>query len=147
MQRRRRGGVRLHIERLHPEQQCRQRGGGGVCAGFANNCLISSNSSLSYGGGAYSNTLISCILRKNSAGRGIGGGAYSSALLGCTVVSNSALSGGGMWGGAATNSIIYFNANGGNTVDTKALVSCCTIPLGSVTNDPLFVNLAAGDYH
>jgi hypothetical protein len=94
--------------------------------------------------------LINCVLKKNAA-QGIGGGAYSSVLVNCTVVSNSASAGGGngggMWGGWGTNSIIYFNGTGGNVVDSKSLDFCCTTPLGSVTNNPLFVNVASGDFH
>ena len=119
--------------------------GGGVCAGVANNCLLSSNRASVYGGGAYSSALNNCLLRNNLT-RNAGGGAYNSVLLGCTVVSNSVADGGGIWGGVATNCIIYYNA-GDNIENTKLLAYTCSFPLGSVTNPPLFVNLAGGDYH
>ena len=119
--------------------------GGGVCAGVANNSLLSSNRASVYGGGAYSSALNNCLLRNNLT-RNAGGGAYNSVLLGCTVVSNSVADGGGIWGGVATNCIIYYNA-GDNIENTKLLAYTCSFPLGSVTNPPLFVNLAGGDYH
>jgi len=120
--------------------------GGGICMGTANNSLISSNYASGNGGGSFSNTLNTCVLKNNRADR-TGGGAYLGALNSCTVVSNVCAIGGGLYAGVATNSIIYYNGSGGNTWDAKIIVYCCTIPLGSVTNPPLFVDLAGGDFH
>ncbi len=122
--------------------------GGGTCMGTIFNSLISSNRATSVGGGAYSNSLFNCIVKNNFSGN-LGGGGYNSAFTSCTVVSNSAAGSGssGFWGGTATNSIIYYNAAGGNIQDGRATVYCCTTVSGSVTNPPLFVGLAGGDYH
>jgi hypothetical protein len=129
-------------------------GGGGVFGGLTVNSLISSNITFGSGGGAYSNTLINCVLTYNSANTGLAGGAYISVLTSCTVVSNRAGSTGGIWGGAASNSILAFNAVA-NAQDTKGLFNCCLSPyigtvspgIGSITNDPLFVNPSTGDFH
>jgi hypothetical protein len=130
--------------------------GGGLYFGTANNSLISSNSA-SLGGGAYSNVLNNCVL-KNNFSIANGGGAESSVLINCTVVSNSTPSdnggGGGIDGGSASNSIIYYNfsGKGPNFLNTKLIYYCCTTPLsaggiGNITNEPALVNLAGGDYH
>jgi hypothetical protein len=130
--------------------------GGGVCLGLVNNCLISSNSAFS-GGGAYSNILNNCVLRNNFTS-GNGAGASGSVLVNCTVVSNSTPSnsggGGGINGGSASNSIIYYNfsGKGPNFLNSQQMYYCCTAPLplggfGNITNEPVFVNLAGGDFH
>jgi hypothetical protein len=134
--------------------------GGGVAFGVINNSLISSNTASS-GGGAYSNTLVNCILKNNFAGgSGGGGGAYNSSLVNCTVVSNTAafapagVAGGGVHGGIAMNCIIYYNyaAGTGSNYYSTNISYCCTWPsptngVGNITNDPVFANLAAGDFH
>jgi hypothetical protein len=123
--------------------------GGGMCLGVVNNSLISSNRASVYGGGAYSNTLNNCVLKNNLAGRA-GGGAYNSTVTNCTVVSNNAAGGGGVDGGVIANSIVYDNTTGGNILDSKAVFYTCSTPYigsGGITNAPLFVNEAAGDFH
>ncbi len=115
------------------------------------NCIISSNSSAFYGGGVARCTLYNCLVISNYSGV-IGGGAYSSTLYNCTVVGNSAVHGGGGIVGTAYNSIIYNNANrvGTATNYSGALIDCDSTPHaagpGNITNDPAFVNPAAGDY-
>jgi hypothetical protein len=137
--------------------------GGGLYFGTANNSLISSNRASS-GGGAYSNILVNCVLNNNFAnGNGGGGGAYNSTLANCIVVSNTAsfapagVHGGGVYGGASTNCIIYYNTVAGSGSNfffpsNMAIGYCCTTPLptngvGNITNEPVFVDLANGDFH
>ncbi len=126
--------------------------GGGAFGGILFNCVLTNNTA-STGGGGESNVLYNCILAHNVA-RGSGGGAYNSTLYNCTVVTNSAEStgGAGIAGGTATNCIIYYNGTGNNDVfNSKSIVYTCTPVLGTlpgcITNQPLFVNLAGGDYH
>jgi hypothetical protein len=124
------------------------------------NSLISSNRA-AIGGGAYSNVLNNCILEYNLAGEA-GGGAYACALFNCTVVSNTASYaatvplGGGVFGGGAWNCVIYYNLAGQGSnfyfSSNMSISYCCTVPTptngsGNIANLPLFVNLAAGDYH
>jgi hypothetical protein len=118
--------------------------GGGAFMSAANFSMISGNRAY-YGGGAYSNMLNNCVL-KNNVANNAGGGAYNSVLIGCTVVSNAVADGGGIWGGAATNCIIYYNG-GDNIENSKLIAYTCSFPLGTITNAPLFVNLAGGDFH
>jgi hypothetical protein len=134
--------------------------GGGIdgseVVGFciANNCILSNNVA-GQGGGALFATLNNCLLIANTAGTG--GGGYQSTFNNCTIVSNSAPvgEGGGVCNSLAENTIIYDN-NGGNYYSTYAgnpfwLYYCCTTPAitgpGNITNDPAFVNPAAGDFH
>jgi len=120
--------------------------GGGVFMGGSRYSLISSNHAY-LGGGAYSNALNHCVLRNNAALLN-GGGAYNSSVVSCTVVSNSSGSvGNGLWGGTVTNSIVCFNGNADNIVDSKAVVYTCSFPIGSVTNDPLFIDRSTADFH
>ncbi len=126
--------------------------GGGAFGGVLFNCVLTNNSA-STGAGGESNILYNCLLAYNSA-RSTGGGAYNSILYDCTIVTNSAPSanGAGIAGGAATNCIIYYNSTGNNDVfNTKFIAYDCTPVLpaltGFITNAPLFVNLAGGDYH
>ncbi len=126
--------------------------GGAAANSILNACLVTTNRA-NYGGGAYSNVLNNCILENNFA-QETGGGAYLSTLLNCTVVSNAAPSGAGINGGAATNSIIYYNYYGGvagNNINSKLIAYTCTTPVpgfpGNITNAPLFVNPAGGDFH
>jgi hypothetical protein len=148
--------------------------GGGAYGSTLNNCILSENSSDQYGGGASGGTLIACIVSNNfaSAGGGAcgsilcnslvvsnsaaaGGGLFGGIITNCTVVSNSATnSGGGINGGSGSwcyNSIIFYNnaPAGSNNIGAK-FYNCCTIPDSfdsGITNEPLFVNPAAGDFH
>lgn len=125
--------------------------GGGAYGGVLFYCVLTNNTA-SAGGGAYSNVLYDCLLAYNLS-RGSGGGAYNSTLYNCTVVTNTASAegpgGGGVWGGFATNCIIYYN-NGGNAVNSKNISYTCVFPTtggpGDITNAPLFVNLATEDF-
>ena len=148
--------------------------GGGAFAGTYNNCTLTGNSASSYGGGAAQATLNNCLLATNSAVHGggtykatlynctlvgnsastDGGGAYNGVLYNCTLTGNSAnTNAGGAWLANFNNCVVYYNAAPQNTnYFLGRLNNCCTTPLPSVgsnniTVEPLFVNLAGGDYH
>ena len=122
--------------------------GGGTYQSTLNDCVLRDNSATNSGGGSYQGTLNNCVLVGNSAASA-GGGAYQGTLTSCTLTSNSAPSGGGVSGGNLTNCIVYYNS--GNHTALSPMYYCCTTPLpygvGNITNEPLFVNPAAGDFH
>ena len=135
-------------------------GGGGVYSGTLNNCVITGNSAQYVGGGFSSGEIYcklnNCVIVSNYAGNFAGGVyAYGGVLNNCTIAGNNAVNySGGVYGGALTNCIIYYNAIGGNfPAETNAsggtLNFCCTTPLpsgpGNITNAPGFVNLAGGN--
>jgi hypothetical protein len=126
--------------------------GGGAYDSVLNHCLIISNSvtSAGSGGGAYSCELANCILAYNIASSG--GGASGGTLVNCTVVTNTATvrgGGGGINNSIAENCILYYNTNGDYAVAQLPNYCCTTAPFGlrNITNAPLFVNLAGGDFH
>ena len=131
--------------------------GGGAGFSFLSGCTIASNAApASEGGGLAWSTATNCVLARNQADEG--GGAFYSTLFNCTVVSNSASFGGGIYyaGGAPVsasyNSIVYNNlANTGPNYEGGTFSYCDTAPLpsgrGNISNNPVFVNLAGGDYH
>ncbi|MGC9942190.1 MAG: choice-of-anchor Q domain-containing protein [Verrucomicrobiota bacterium] len=129
--------------------------GGGLYGCVANHSLFSSNVAIDgSGGGAYSNFLNNCILLYNRA-ISMGGGAYRSTLINCTVVSNTASAiGGGVAGGSATNCVVFDNSSPDATPSnwSAELMSYCdTKPLpesgfDNLTNDPAFVDPAAGNF-
>ena len=131
--------------------------GGGAYAGTLNFCSVSNNSAGS-GGGAYGSSSCNCLVVGNRAATG--GGIYQAWTTNCTVVANYATNtGGGIYGdgGLMTyNSIIYYNMapNISSNSGAAKFNYCCTRPYyGSdspdvgTTNEPLFVNRAAGDFH
>ena len=107
------------------------------------------------GGGAYVATLNNCTLTGNLAG--LGGAANSSTLNNCTLADNSAiLYGGGAYSCLLNNCIIYFNGligsfgyptDGPNhyVCTLNYCCSTCEDGCGSVTTEPLFMDLAAGN--
>jgi PKD repeat protein len=130
--------------------------GGAVEGGTINNCTLVGNSA-QYGGGADGSqvacTLNNCVLTRNTAY--YGGGARSCFLNNCTVAANSATnSGGGEFGGTLTNCIVYYNsAPAMPNFSGGYMTACCTTPAfagggpGNMTNNPVFLNLAGGDFH
>jgi hypothetical protein len=130
--------------------------GGGVASATMNNCVVISNSA-SWGGGMDSGTANNCLIIGNMADYG-GGGSYFGTFNNCTIVGNTVSSGPGTYGGAGVlgstlnNSISYYN-NGPNygSIFGPSLSHSCTIPdpggALTVTNAPLFVDLANGDFH
>jgi parallel beta-helix repeat protein len=127
-----------------------------------NSCIIADNSCGGGGGGAYACTLNDCLVCYNGAA--VGGGACFSALTNCTLTGNTASGdyegisfsgGGGVYDSALNNCISYFNngpPGGAMNYDTNSTLNyCCTIPLpasgiGNITNNPLFVNPAGGNF-
>jgi len=71
---------------------------------------------------------------------------YNSTLNNCTIVGHT--NGYAAYLSTLKNCIIYYNAA---NFFSGSMANCCTTPLpsgsGNFTNDPTFVNLAAGDYH
>lgn len=135
--------------------------GGGTYFSTNIDCLINSNTATGgNGGGATLGYNYSCVLAGNQATMnrtgsfGFGGGGYNTQMFNCTVISNTAAAqGGGAYLGTIFNSILYYNnAPAGPNTTNSTLNSCCTTPAvgyfaGSFTNPPVFVNLAAGDFH
>ncbi len=128
-------------------------GGGGAAFSTLNNCTLNGNSATNTGGGELTSTLNNCILTGNSAS--FGGGASGGTLNNCLIVSNSASGAGGgvdLLPMYVNNCIVYYNtAPSQPNWYFGTLNYCCTTPLpagtGNVTNEPLFVNLAGGDFH
>ena len=137
-------------------------GGLDLFGGDAWNCVVFGNTSYDGGGLKVENTskAYNCLIRGNNATH-YGGGVYfwqSGLLANCTVAGNTATTNaGGVYcyqGGTNLNTIIYSNTVAGVVTNwvTNAggvFVSSCTIPAasgtGNLTNNPLFVNLTAGD--
>jgi hypothetical protein len=135
--------------------------GGGAIYGLLKNSVIRGNAAAS-GGGTYLCKLYNCIVVSNMAASS-GGGATRGTLNNCTIIGNSASTyGGGVDGssdGVLNNCIVFFNNAPANANYFRGSFNaygsvnyCCTIPfstngIDNITNDPTFVNAAAGDYH
>ncbi|HTV39243.1 MAG TPA: immunoglobulin domain-containing protein [Candidatus Sulfotelmatobacter sp.] len=130
--------------------------GAGAAESFITNCLVSGNDAENAGGGIGDEAVaVNCLIVSNNADAG--GGAAASTLINCTVVNNSGFYGGGTWDASLYNCLIYYNTNNGSTYpnnnyDPGTIAYSCTFPTpasgyGNITNAPLFVNLAGGDFH
>ena len=142
--------------------------GGGVADAKLSRCVIANNAAAAGGGAAYHEfsrlcQLDNCLLTGNRAEFN-GGGAAACYLNNCTVIGNSAgQEGGGLYGFAviqvqrisyATNCIVYSNTAAGSSNFTDygcCLANSCTTPMpycgsGNLTNQPLFMDAANGDY-
>ena len=133
--------------------------GGGASHSTLRNCVLAGNGADTSGGGAANSTLINCTLAGNYAT--FGGGAESCTLVQCTVVNNSAYVfptgslGAGVLGCAVTNSVVYNNTDTVNNrpcnFSSSTFSHSCTTPLptngpGNITNAPLFIDAARGDF-
>ena len=126
--------------------------GGGVwceAAGTLNHCVLSGCSAAYGGGGTFGGALYNCLLSDCSATSG--GGASDGVLNNCTISGCSASGGGGTFGGTLNNCIVYYNnaVNGSNSYYSTFNYSCTTPDpggTGNITNEPRFVNAAAGNY-
>lgn len=132
--------------------------GGGVASCFVNRSVLRGNAALTQtGGAAMESTLYNCLMTYNTAARW-GGAASVCSLFNCTIADNEA---GERFGGAyvprmtVLNSILFGNrapsdSNWGGGDSTSYLRNCCTVPMpqrsGSITNQPAFVDAAAGDF-
>jgi hypothetical protein len=147
-------------------------GGGAAYSGLVA-CFVKTNSAISTvtgsvtvsnsiifpgsGGGLYYGGATNCVIVGNSA-TNEGGGGYYTGCVNCTIVANSAFEGAGTFEpnlGGEVNCISYYN-NGANSFPYLNGTYTCTFPLsfpspdyvgGSISNEPLFVDLAGGDFH
>ena len=127
---------------------------GGLYGCTLTNCIIRGNYAARYGGGSEASTMYNCLVISNTAGYG-GGGLYNDWAYNCTIVGNSA----GSYGGGVliaswlANCILDSNtAPNGPNYWSDNLNYCCATPYysggpGNISNAPLFVNPAAGDFH
>ncbi len=125
-------------------------GGGGEACDW-DHCTLIGNSAKTSGGAAITGSLNNCLVAGNSAM--FGGGIDGGTLTNCIVVGNSATYGGGAYGGTLNNCIVYFNSgpNGSNYFNA-ILNYCASTPTAingpaNITNDPVFVDWAGGDFH
>jgi hypothetical protein len=129
--------------------------GGGAGLSTLNACTLTGNYAGSEGGGAQFSTLNNCLLSGNLAE--FGGGALGATLNNCTLADNSAyFDGGGANVCTLNNCIVYFNSawfggapdySSGCVLNFSCATPLATSGAGNITNAPLFVNQAGGDYH
>jgi len=132
--------------------------GGGACYSTLARCIVSGNTSVE-GGGTYSGSLSDCLVKGNRASEA--GGTRNGTLINVTVTGNIVdLSGGGVSGGTQVNCIIWDNwvedwlegfvSNNYDAETTLNMTYTCTSPAhggaGNISADPVFVNVASGNY-
>ncbi|HXC98428.1 MAG TPA: immunoglobulin domain-containing protein [Verrucomicrobiae bacterium] len=130
--------------------------GGGAYMGMLNNCIISGNTAGAGDGGVLAGVLNNCLIISNSTpslGFGAAAGESGGTNNNCTIAFNSGGSVGGIRGGILNNCLIYSNTGSiALNYQLGTFNFCSTTPLptngtGNITNNPLFVNPAAGDFH
>lgn len=115
--------------------------GGGIWCASSNtmvfNCVVISNSCLTYGGGAFQGTLLGCTLTNNSS-QNFGGGAFACVLSNCMVAGNLALTnGGGAYSGVLYNCTVSGNLaflKGGGAA--QSVLHNCTVSGNSSVSNP-----------
>jgi hypothetical protein len=112
------------------------------------NCKILGNTQ--YGGGVLSSTLYNCTLIGNGTTYFYDAGANNSTLYNCTLIGNIF----GARNSTLYNCVVYSSTagTGTNYDQNSSLNYCCTTPLpsqgiGNITNAPIFVDSAGGDFH
>ena len=133
---------------FHDTEVGDQRGGGVLCTSVSavvSNCIIAGNFAGRYGGGAYSGTLINCVITDNQAfnlfigGVGEGGGTYASDVRNCIITTNRANpQGGGACYGSLTNCLVANNtAKFGGGAAAATVVNCTVVQNGASADDGL----------
>ena len=131
--------------------------GGGIdqCHGRIEKCIIRNNSASVNGGGlaVCGGVITNCLVYDNAAGNYGGGFHYcNGTITNCTVSENTAATNGGglnNCNGVITNSIIWGNSFQG-VFNCSGMTYCCYpggSGTGNIDTDPLFVDVAGGDYH
>jgi predicted outer membrane repeat protein len=129
--------------------------GGAAVDCTLNNCILSNNVA-NQAGAATACILNSCLVLSNSASY-LGGGSWGFCTANnCTIVGNASPHGGGAADSTLNNCIVCYNSapdapNYGSFNVPMSLNYCCTSPMptngvGNLINEPLFVDLAAGDF-
>ena len=115
---------------LHSGDYNYDKSGGGLNlyggSGIVANCVISSNTAYTYGGGNYYGTLNNCTLIGNTANSG-GGGSYNGTLTSCTLNGNSAEEGGGSYNGTLNNCALIDNSAFHGGASYNGTLNNCTL--------------------
>ena len=128
-------------------------GGGGLrdCDGLIQDCIITGNYGADNGGGLFNchGTIINCLVVDNDC-TGHGGGMYEchGTIMHCTVADNENE---GLYGcnGTVTNCIVWGNADGDVVASVLPTYSCFgegTTGTGNIAGNPQFMDPNGGDY-